>query len=390
VTIGAVTNWQEVPADSFCESVRDGTHDSPKFLEAGHPLITSKNIRDGRVILETANLISEHDFKEVNRRSKVDQWDVLFSMIGTVGEVSLVRDEEPPFAIKNIGLFKVGDELKGKWLYYWLRSPATQAAIQQARRGASQQYIPLGELRSFPIRVPTNRVVMRNIVELLSNYDDLIENNRRRMALLEEAARQLYREWFVRLRFPGHEHTRIIDGVPEGWERKKIVDVWDISYGKNLPTKNIAPTGDFPVHGADGIIGYYNKKNVDESLCLITCRGNGSGNVRRTFGPMFVTNNCFVLRPQYKAEMIRFHFAIQAMESLNLRELRTGAAQPQLTLAGISHLEVLLPSSSLLGIYNSLTDSVFAQADNLRQQNEKLRSARDLLLPRLMSGEIAV
>ena len=217
---GVNATWEEVVAGSFCDSVRDGTHDSPKFVEEGHLLITSKNIRGGRVILETANHISEQDFEGINRRSKVDQWDVLFSMIGTVGEVCLVREQEPTFAIKNIGLFKVGDELKGKWLYYWLRSPKMQAAIRQARRGASQQYIPLGALRNFPIRVPSKPEVMRKIVDVVSAYDDLIENNRRRIALLEEAARLLYREWFVHFRFPGHEHVKITDGMPAGWARR--------------------------------------------------------------------------------------------------------------------------------------------------------------------------
>ena len=204
------TKWREVPADVFCDSVRDGTHDSPKLLDSGYPLITSKSLKMGQVNLETANLVSEADFKEINRRSKVDQWDVLFSMIGTVGEVSLVKEEEPGYAIKNIGLFKCGDELKAKWLYYWFTNPHTKASIKQVHRGSSQQYIPLGELRQLPISVPNDSRIMRSVVDILSTYDDLIENNRRRMTLLEDAARQVYQEWFVRLRFPGREHTCIV------------------------------------------------------------------------------------------------------------------------------------------------------------------------------------
>ena len=195
-------SWKEIPVDQYCDSVRDGTHDSPTFLDAGFPLITSKNIKMGQIILDSANLISEHDFTEINRRSKVDQWDVLFSMIGTVGEVCLVHDDTPSFAIKNIGLFKNGDELKGKWLYYWLTNPITKAEIKQAHRGASQQYIPLGELRKLPIRVPKNQDVMPRVVALLSTYDDMPENNRRRMARLEESAPLLYREWFAHLHCP--------------------------------------------------------------------------------------------------------------------------------------------------------------------------------------------
>lgn len=114
--------WTEVTANNFCASVRDGTHDSPKPVEKGRYLITSRHIIGGKIDLSNAYLISNDDFDAINKRSKVDRWDVLISMIGTVGEPCLVKDE-PEFAIKNIGLFKTKNELDGRWLYYYLTSP---------------------------------------------------------------------------------------------------------------------------------------------------------------------------------------------------------------------------------------------------------------------------
>jgi type I restriction enzyme S subunit len=147
------SKWRYVPASEFCTSVRDGTHDSPKPVEHGRFLVTSRHIVGGRLDLGHAYLISQEDFDEINRRSKVDQWDVLLSMIGTVGEPCLIKDE-PNFAIKNVGLFKSRGETEGKWLYYYLRSPVTQQLIQEHSRGTTQQYVPLNALRELPVIVP--------------------------------------------------------------------------------------------------------------------------------------------------------------------------------------------------------------------------------------------
>jgi len=272
---------------------------------------------------------------------------------------------------------------------YFFRTPHFRKRLALLGKGTNISNLNQQVLKRIRVPNPSGKEKTK-VVDFIRTYDDLIENNRRRIQLLEQGTRLLYKEWFVHLRFPGHEHTKIHNGIPGGWEKKPINDVWEISYGKNLPTSRITATGKFPVHGADGIIGYHTEKNVDSSLCLVTCRGNGSGNVRRTFGPTFVTNNCFVLRPKYKSDSLKFHYAITAMEALNLRELRTGAAQPQLTLAGINHLHAMIPSDSILSLYNSVADPLYDQADCLRKQNSSLAKARDLLLPRLMNGEVEV
>ncbi len=117
-----MSEWKEITAEEYCIKVVDGTHDTPKPLEEGEYLITSRHLTGGKVDLKNAYRISKDDFEKINLRSKVDKWDVLLSMIGTVGEIVLV-DHEPKYAIKNIGLFKCGDELKAIWLKYYLKSP---------------------------------------------------------------------------------------------------------------------------------------------------------------------------------------------------------------------------------------------------------------------------
>lgn len=188
--------WTEVTANDFCASVRDGTHDSPKPVEKGRYLITSRHIIGGKIDLSNAYLISNDDFDAINKRSKVHRWDVLISMIGTVGEPCLVKDE-PDFAIKNIGLFKTKNELDGRWLYYYLTSPQAQTLIRQHSRGTTQAYVPLGALREFPIRVPKDREVMCAITNILSGLDDKIDLNRRISRTLEAMAQAIFKSWFV-------------------------------------------------------------------------------------------------------------------------------------------------------------------------------------------------
>lgn len=189
--------WITVQADSFCASVRDGTHDSPKPVDVeGRRLITSKHITGNRLDIDNAYQISEEDFAAIEKRSKVDRWDVLITMIGTVGEPCLVS-ESPDFAIKNIGLFKSRGEIQGKYLYYYLKSPLVQHHIKTRLRGTTQQYIPLGELRKLPVKQPASQSVMRSIVEILSSLDDKIELNRQINATLESMAQALFKSWFV-------------------------------------------------------------------------------------------------------------------------------------------------------------------------------------------------
>lgn len=397
------TKWREVPANAYCDSVRDGTHDSPKLLDSGYPLITSKSLKMGQVNLETVNLISETDFKEINRRSKVDQWDVLFSMIGTVGEVSLVKEEEPGYAIKNIGLFKCGNELKAKWLYYWFTNPHTKASIKQVHRGSSQQYIPLGELRQLPISVPNETRIMRSVVDILSTYDNLIENNRRRMTLLEDAARQVYQEWFVRLRFPGCEHTRIVDGVPEGWERKRLGDVcYDVREAV-LPE---ALEPDTPYIGLEHIprrsismIEWGNAEQVTSSKLRFREGEILFGKIRPYFhkvGIAFVdgvaSSDTIIIRPNDDklrglALMVVSSDAFVANTSQTMKE---GSKMPRADWKQMKEYPVVVPPDGLLCAFNDTINSITAQLKNLTFQNQKLSTARDLLLPKMMNGEIEI
>lgn len=168
--------FNTLKANDFCDSVRDGTHDSPRKVEKGYKLITSKNIREYGLDLENASEISEEDFNKVNARSMVEKNDILYSMIGTIGLIHRV-DYIPNYAIKNIGLFKIKDENKSKWLFYYLKTPKMRNYINSLLAGSTQQYITLNNLRELPIQVPENVSDMNKTLHILELIDKKITYN---------------------------------------------------------------------------------------------------------------------------------------------------------------------------------------------------------------------
>ncbi|UNT97121.1 restriction endonuclease subunit S [Allobaculum mucilyticum] len=169
-----------ISAENYCINVTDGTHDSPKSQPDGYPLITSKHLGFFTLDKDSANRISEDDYKAIQSRSSVEQWDLLISMIGTVGRVYLETSTNIDYACKNVGIFKMGgDESKAKWLYYYLSSPDGQSQLHSMLRGTTQKYIPLNALRSLSIPVLSDQDDMNEIVGLLWAIDLKIRVNAR-------------------------------------------------------------------------------------------------------------------------------------------------------------------------------------------------------------------
>ena len=274
------------------------------------------------------------------------------------------------------------------FLTYYFKSMFFRKLLSGSSVGANIQNLSQARLSNCTISIPHIQTQKR-IADILSAYDDLIENNQRQIKLLEEAAQRLYKEWFVDLRFPGHEHTAIVDGVPEGWTYSEIDSVFSIRYGKTLPTSKISSTGKYPVYGANGIIGYYDEKNCDDYSVLITSRGNGSGDVLRTYDKeSFITNNSFIVKALN--ENIGFSYTHQLMVHTDFKNIRTGSAQPQLTNNSISTLKIFIPSNTLIDHYCLSTDAIYKKIIVLLKQIRLATQARDRLLPKLMSGEMEV
>lgn len=169
--------WSTVQADQFCTLITDGTHDSPKPQQSGWKLITSKHLKGHYIDFDSANWIGEADYLKVISRSAVEQWDILFSMIGTIGNIYLEKNPHVEYACKNMGIFKFsGNKENALWMYYYLKSPQAKAYIQTHLRGSTQSYVPLGSLRDMPVPVPPQSV-RNEIIAVLRPIDEKIECN---------------------------------------------------------------------------------------------------------------------------------------------------------------------------------------------------------------------
>lgn len=379
--------FQKLKAEEFCESVRDGTHDTPKRTKTGYKLITWKNIKQGRINLEDTYYISEKDYLSINKRSLVEKWDVLMSMIGTVGESAIVKNI-PDYAIKNIALFKCGNsELKGKWLNYYLHTPMAQNQMLCIMRGSSQQFLSLEQIRN--LYIPTcNENDMQKIVGFLSAYDELIEVNQKQIRLLEEAARRLYREWFVALRFPGHEDTPITNGIPAGWTKTILNEIVQFRRGKTI-TQEQTIRGSIPVIAGGREPAYFhNMSNTEAPVITVSASGANAGFTQIHYQKIWASDCSFA--DDTSTSHLYFAYCFLKQSHSLMSNLQKGSAQPHVYAKDINHLPLLLPPQTLIQEFENAVIPFFHASKNCLAKIKLATEARDRLLPKLMNGEIEV
>lgn len=375
-----------------CLSISDGDHLPPPKVDAGIPFITISDIdSSNRLNLDVKQFVPEEYYNNLKDIRKAQRNDILYSVVGSFGIPVIIKGNDKFAFQRHIAILRPDStKVIPDYLFYIMKSYDFYMQADSVAIGAAQRTISLTALRNMTVELPSMDV-QKKIATTLSRYDSLIDNYQKQIKLLEEAAQRLYKEWLVNLRFPGHENTKIVDGVPEGWEKKSIDSIYSIKYGKNLSTKLINKSGEYPVYGANGIIGYYSQANCEEQVALITSRGNGSGDVLMTYHTKaFITNNSFIVKPleryKYCDLSFTFHFLLRA----NFRAVRTGAAQPQLTNQSIHNVDVVLPSKEVIEKYCKIANPFFQEIKTFKHQLRLLAESRDRLLPKLLSGEIEV
>lgn len=387
-----MSEWKKVKLQDVCSSITDGDHLAPPKSDLGVPFITISNIDSyNHIDFSNCMYVPQEYYNKLDIKRKAQKGDILYSVVGSFGKPVLINDNMPFAFQRHIAILRPNNKIiLPEYMYYVMLTYDFFMQADSVALGAAQRTISLTSLRNMTIKLaPLDE--QRKIAYILSRYDSLIDNYQRQIKLLEEAAQRLYKEWFVDLHFPGYENTKIVDGVPEGWRRLFVDEIYSIKYGKNLSTKLIAKKGLFPVYGANGVIGYYHKENCEEKVVLITSRGNGSGDVFRTYHDRcFVTNNSFIVTANKDYSYCKLPFNYFFLKKANFRLVRTGAAQPQLTNQAIHTIQVLLPTEEQIKSFCKLTSSSFSRIDNFKAQLRLLIEARDRLLPKLMSGEIEV
>lgn len=275
-----------------------------------------------------------------------------------------------------------------EFVYYLLKQQYIRNLAANSMTGASgRQRADLKFIKRIKIQLP-NLDVQHRIASILSTYDTLIENNTKRIRLLEKMAENLYKEWFVRFRFPGHENVEMENGLPKGWKVKKYENEFNVKYGKGLPTDKLTKDG-FPVFGSNGQIGYYTSYMYETPQILISCRGASSGVVNISLPKSFITNNSLICEMTNETESV-FEYLKYCFLNTNLVQYQTGSAQPQITINNIVKLKLLIPSTDVQIKFADKVRTLDKEVGNLQHQNSLLARQRDLLLPRLMSGKLEV
>lgn len=241
------------------------------------------------------------------------------------------------------------------------------------------------DLLSIKVPVPPLDI-QRRIADILSTYDDLIENNRKQIKLLEEAAQRLYKEWFVDLRFPGHEHTRIVDGVPEGWKNGCLSQIAEFKRGKTITKAQIKP-GTIPVVAGGLEPAYYhNVANTKAPVITISASGANAGFTRMYHTDVFASDCSFI--DKNTCACLPFVYCFLINHKSELDSLQKGSAQPHVYAKDINALQLCLPNSNLLNKFCDFSKRLFLKIGLLEHQSTDLTQARDHLLPKLMSGEM--
>lgn len=262
----------------------------------------------------------------------------------------------------------------------YLFDATIQRRVRQFTQGAAQDNLSQEKLLSIEFSVPEVNE-QRRIADILSAYDDLIENNRRRIQLLEQTARLLYKEWFVHLRFPGHEHVKIKNGVPEKWEKKPLGKIAPFNYGKALKEDDRV-SGQVAVYGSSGIVGRHEKALVTGPAIIVGRKGN-VGSV------YWSPNDCWPIDTVYyiareRATLYLFYAL------LNASFISTDVAVPGLNRDFAHSRPILVPSPFVLDLFEEAVMPLYRQLETLEKCNASLAKARDLILPSLMNGDIEI
>ena len=376
-----------------------------EYFGGEYPFVTPSDIDYGHYYVRITETTVTEQAKNKHKNQFIPKDSVLFTCIGnTMGKCAIASQE--CISNQQINSVVANDEHDPKFLYYLLHHNRNLVRGIGMGGGAATPIINKTTFGNIKLKVPTDKTEQEAISSLLEKYDDLIENNKQRIELLQESARQLYKEWFVRFRFPGYEDVKIIDGVPEGWNKTTADQVIDILSGGT-------PKTSVPDYW-NGDIGFYTPKdstntvyvsNTEKAITslglekcasklypkdtlFITARGT-VGKLNLAQKPMAMNQSCYALAGKEPVNQIYLFFAMQAgIQQVKSRAV--GAVFDAIIKDTFKVIPFVVPPERLIEEFTDYAESILKQIDFLLTSTEKLTQARDILLPKLMSGELAV
>lgn len=391
---------------------------SKDFSDTGIPVIKIKNVTPPSVSLIDLSYVPE-EIAGKNRKFVLSYDDVLIALTGShinqmasvVGRVAKVKYSEKTVLNQRVGKITVNDpdDCDLDFVYYYLSQDKVKIELASKAGGAANQAnISPTDIKNLMFPFP-NIDVQRKIASVLRAYDDLIENNQKQIKLLEEAAQRLYKEWFVDLRFPGHETTPIVDGVPEGWRVDRADSFFDMSIGKTPPRaekqwftdgttgtpwvsiSDMGSSGVYVFHTSEGLtedaISKHNIKVVSADTVLLS--------FKLTVGRVSITtgNSCtneaiahFIIKDSILREYVYLYLKCFEYDSLGNTSSISKAVNSKI----VKGMPFIMPDTTVLSQFHQVSRPIFDEIKNRQKVNINLVEARDRLLPKLMSGEIEV
>ena len=408
-----MSEWKKVKLKDCC--IKIGSGSTPKggsmgYVNSGTSLIRSQNVYNLSFDYNGLTHITEDAANKLKGVTVFNE-DILLNITGdSVARTCIVPKEVLPARVnQHVAIIRT-DRKKMNWrfLNYYLASPKMQAHMLSLAvgKGASRNALTKQMIENFEVPYPPLSTQHR-IATILSRYDSLIENYQKQIKLLEEAAQRLYKEWFVDLRFPGHENTNIIDGVPEGWEKKKLCEFTGITDGTHDSPKQVEiglplVTGRCIVDGnidfsqaynisEEDVIKINKRSAVEDGDILLSnigtigkvCRISKSGN--------YAVKNMIIFKPHDAIHSCFLHrFLTDNNTQMDFLQQAAGTSQKFVSLSFIRNTLILRPSDTILNLFYNHSEKYFIYVQSLQSQLRLLTEARDRLLPKLMSGEIEI
>ena len=410
-------SWETVKLGDISANIQTGPFGSQlhqsDYSEQGTPVIMPKDLLNGHISELSIARVSQNHVDRLSRH-KVEVGDILYSRRGDVGRCAFATEKEQGW-LCGTGCLRVTidtEKAVTKFVFYQLQKPETVGWIEKHAVGATMLNLNTSILSDVPIEVPCLDIQKR-IVDILSAYDALIENNQKQIKLLEEAAQRLYKEWFVDLRFPGYEDTPIVDGVPEGWSYKPLSALFNFVRGKSYTSKELSDTSGVLMVNLKNIraFGGYNRnaekrftgKYKDEQALYpgdLVMGVTDMTQERRLVGhtaivpdlgePMTFSMDLIKLVPLSIQKSYLYSSLYYGGYSLKISPLANGVNVLHLKPEAMMNLQMLVPTGELMDAYGKVFDPIQSRIELLQKQIDVAAESRDRLLPKLMSGEIEV
>jgi type I restriction enzyme, S subunit len=410
----ALTNtWKLERLEDVCSQITDGKHgDCQNEADSGFYFVSCKDVANGKVNYENARQITEADFVDTHRRTKFAPSDILITNSGTIGRMALASDSELTRRTtfqKSVAILKpIPSRVDPAFLYYALQSD-TRRLVEYAG-GTAQKNLLLRDLRAFEVNIAP-LPVQRRIAGILSAYDELIENGQRRMRILETMARALYSEWFIDFRFPGHEKFRRVPSplgdVPQGWNVQRIGDTFetvlggtpsrarsDFWEGGTIPWINSGKTNDLRVIEPSQFITELAlersaAKLMRKGTTVLAITGATLGQVSLLEIDTAANQSVVGVSDPSGLHSEWLYLTVSDRIEGIIRHA-SGGAQQHINKEIVNDVRVVLPPEPVVRVFKRLVAPMFQEVATLLFQAQNLRRTRDLLLPRLLSGQIAI